>query len=107
MKFMSNNESFSFETLRISGFAAYGGADVGDVLATAAHIGEGDDPHSVTGRHRTRRPGRRRHYDATHGTALISAAYYLHPSVPRSHVFWPAELPADDRTDQIDQAEGA
>jgi len=43
MKFLFDNESFSFETLRTAGFAAYGGADLGEVLATASHIGEGDE----------------------------------------------------------------
>jgi hypothetical protein len=32
MKFLFDNESFSFETLRTAGFAAYGGADLGQVL---------------------------------------------------------------------------
>jgi len=43
MKFLFDDESFSFETLRTAGFAAYGGADLGEVLATASHIGEGDE----------------------------------------------------------------
>ena len=43
MKFLFDNESFSFETLRTAGFAAYGGADLGEVLTTARHIGEGDE----------------------------------------------------------------
>jgi hypothetical protein len=43
MKFLFDNESFSFETLRTAGFAAYGGADLGEVLTTASHIGEGDE----------------------------------------------------------------
>jgi hypothetical protein len=43
MKFLFDDESFSFETLRTTGFAAYGGADLGEVLATAHHIGEGDE----------------------------------------------------------------
>jgi hypothetical protein len=30
-------------TLRTTGFAAYGGADLGEVLTTAIHIGEGDE----------------------------------------------------------------
>jgi dienelactone hydrolase len=43
MKFLFDNESFSFETLRTAGFAAYGGADLGEVLATARQIREGDE----------------------------------------------------------------
>jgi pimeloyl-ACP methyl ester carboxylesterase len=43
MKFLFDNENFSFETLRTAGFAAYGGADLGEVLVTASHIGEGDE----------------------------------------------------------------
>jgi pimeloyl-ACP methyl ester carboxylesterase len=41
--FLFETEAFSFETLRTAGFAAYGGADLGEVLATAGHIGEGDE----------------------------------------------------------------
>jgi len=44
MKFLFDNESFSFETLRAIGFACYGGADIGEVLMTAANIPEGDEP---------------------------------------------------------------
>jgi hypothetical protein len=43
MKFLFDDEEFSFETLRTTGFAAYGGADLGEVLTTARHIGEGDE----------------------------------------------------------------
>ncbi len=43
MRFLFDDESFSFETLRTAGFAAYGGADLGEVLTTASHIGEGDE----------------------------------------------------------------
>src|SRR6266576_5371091 len=43
VKFLFDNETFSFETLRTAGFAAYGGADLGEVLTTAGHIGEGDE----------------------------------------------------------------
>jgi pimeloyl-ACP methyl ester carboxylesterase len=43
MKFLFDDETFSFETLRTTGFAAYGGADLGEVLATARDIREGDE----------------------------------------------------------------
>jgi pimeloyl-ACP methyl ester carboxylesterase len=43
MKFLFDNENFSFETLRTAGFAVYGGADLGEVLVTASKIGEGDE----------------------------------------------------------------
>ncbi len=43
MKFLFDDESFSFETLRTTGFAAYGGADLGEVLTTVRHIREGDE----------------------------------------------------------------
>jgi pimeloyl-ACP methyl ester carboxylesterase len=43
MKFLFDDEAYSFETLRTAGFAAYGGADLGEVLTTAGHIKEGDD----------------------------------------------------------------
>jgi pimeloyl-ACP methyl ester carboxylesterase len=43
MKFLFDDEAFSFETLRTAGFAAYGGADLGEVLTTTRHIAESDD----------------------------------------------------------------
>ena len=43
MKFLFSNEAFSFETPRTTGFAAYGGADLGEVLGTAGKIEEGDE----------------------------------------------------------------
>jgi pimeloyl-ACP methyl ester carboxylesterase len=43
MKFLFETEPFSFEALRTAGFAAYGGADLGEVLTTAHHIEEGDE----------------------------------------------------------------
>ncbi len=43
MKFLFDDESFSFETLRTAGFANDGGSDLGEVLATARNIGEGDE----------------------------------------------------------------
>jgi hypothetical protein len=55
MKFLFDDESFSFETLRTTGFAAYGGADLGDVLTTARHIGEGDEACRPLSDHRSRR----------------------------------------------------
>lgn len=43
MRFMfESDESFSFETLRAVGYTAYGGADIGEVMATAARITPGD-----------------------------------------------------------------
>jgi pimeloyl-ACP methyl ester carboxylesterase len=43
MRFMfKDDESFSFETLRAVGYTAYGGADIGEVMATAARITSGD-----------------------------------------------------------------
>ncbi len=43
MKFLFDDESFSFETLRAAGFAPYGGADLGEVLVTADAISDGDE----------------------------------------------------------------
>lgn len=43
MKFLFNDQSFSFEALRGVGFATEGAADIGEVLATASAITEGDD----------------------------------------------------------------
>ncbi|AQT78877.1 dipeptidyl aminopeptidase [Mycolicibacterium litorale] len=43
MRFIfDGDESFSFETLRAVGYAAYGGADIGEVITTAARITPGD-----------------------------------------------------------------
>ena len=43
VKFLFENESFSFEALRTAGYACYGGADLGEVLVTACGIPEGDE----------------------------------------------------------------
>jgi pimeloyl-ACP methyl ester carboxylesterase len=43
MTFVFRNESFSFETLRAAGSAPYGGADLGEVLATARSIRNGNE----------------------------------------------------------------
>jgi pimeloyl-ACP methyl ester carboxylesterase len=43
MKFLFDDEAFSFETLRSTGFGVYGGADLGEVLQTTAGIAEGDE----------------------------------------------------------------
>ncbi|MER6442687.1 alpha/beta fold hydrolase [Streptomyces sp. NPDC001185] len=43
MKFLYDDESFSFEALRAAGYAAYGGADLGEVLVTCREIPEGDE----------------------------------------------------------------
>lgn len=42
MRFMFDDDAFSFETLRAVGYTAYGGADIGEVMATAARITAGD-----------------------------------------------------------------
>jgi pimeloyl-ACP methyl ester carboxylesterase len=43
MKFLYDDESFSYEALRAAGYAAYGGADLGEVLVTCRQIPEGDE----------------------------------------------------------------
>lgn len=43
MKFLFDDESFSFEALRAAGYAGYGGADLGEVLVTCRQIPEGDE----------------------------------------------------------------
>ncbi|TCO55223.1 alpha/beta hydrolase family protein [Actinocrispum wychmicini] len=43
MKFLFDDESFSFETLRAAGFACYRGAELGEVVATAGRITDGDE----------------------------------------------------------------
>lgn len=42
MKFLFDDDTFSFEALQTTGFANYGGADLGEVLATADRITDGD-----------------------------------------------------------------
>ncbi|MFJ4183744.1 alpha/beta hydrolase family protein [Kitasatospora sp. NPDC089509] len=43
MRFLYEDESFSFEALRAAGFANDGGADLGEVLTTLRSIPEGDE----------------------------------------------------------------
>jgi len=43
MKFLFDDESFSFEALRAAGYTAYAGADLGEVLVTCRQIPEGDE----------------------------------------------------------------
>ncbi|MBL1079017.1 alpha/beta fold hydrolase [Nocardia sp. 2] len=43
MKFLFDDESFSFETLRAAGFACYGGAELGEVVSTASRITDDDE----------------------------------------------------------------
>ncbi|WP_285591914.1 alpha/beta fold hydrolase [Actinomycetospora sp. NBRC 106378] len=43
MKFLYDDESFSFEALRAAGYAPYAGAELGEVLVTCRAIPEGDE----------------------------------------------------------------
>jgi len=43
MQFLFSNESFSFEALRVAGYACYGGSDLGEVLVASRGIPEGDE----------------------------------------------------------------
>jgi alpha-beta hydrolase superfamily lysophospholipase len=43
MKFLFEDESFSFEALRAAGYASRGGADLGEVLVTCSKIPDGDE----------------------------------------------------------------
>ena len=43
MKFLFDDESFSYEALRAAGYAAYGGSELGEVLVTCRQIPEGDE----------------------------------------------------------------
>jgi hypothetical protein len=38
-----NDKSFFFETLRVLGYALYGGADIGEVIGTASRVSDGDE----------------------------------------------------------------
>src|SRR5205085_9361300 len=42
MKLVFRDQTFSFELLRAIGYTVYDGADIGECLATAARIKEGD-----------------------------------------------------------------
>ena len=42
MKLVFRDQTFSFELLRAIGYMVYDGADIGECLATAARIKEGD-----------------------------------------------------------------
>jgi hypothetical protein len=42
VKFLFEDDTFSFETLRTTGFGNYFGTDLGEVLATARQITDGD-----------------------------------------------------------------
>jgi pimeloyl-ACP methyl ester carboxylesterase len=42
VKFLFEDESFSYETLRAAGYTPYGGADLGEMITTAARIPEGN-----------------------------------------------------------------
>ncbi|HSZ41288.1 MAG TPA: alpha/beta fold hydrolase [Trebonia sp.] len=43
MKFLYDDESFSYEALRAAGYATYSGAELGEVLVTCRQIPEGDE----------------------------------------------------------------
>jgi pimeloyl-ACP methyl ester carboxylesterase len=43
MKFLFKSEAFSFETLRVAGYANYCGSDLGEVLVTAQAIKDGNE----------------------------------------------------------------
>lgn len=43
MKFLFQDESFSFEALRAAGFAIDGGSDIGEIIVTASRIPDGDE----------------------------------------------------------------
>ncbi|MTD53074.1 alpha/beta hydrolase family protein [Amycolatopsis pithecellobii] len=43
MKFIFEDESFSFEALRAAGYATYSGAELGEVLVTCRQVPEGDE----------------------------------------------------------------
>jgi hypothetical protein len=43
MKFLFTDDAFSFEALRVAGYAVYGGADLGEVIVTTRQIPDGDE----------------------------------------------------------------
>jgi dipeptidyl aminopeptidase/acylaminoacyl peptidase len=43
MRFLFDDESFSFEALRAAGYATYGGAELGEVLVACRDIADGDE----------------------------------------------------------------
>lgn len=43
MRFLFQDNAFSFEALRVAGYAPYGGADLGEVIITTREIPDGDE----------------------------------------------------------------
>jgi hypothetical protein len=43
MRFLFTDDAFSFEALRVTGYAPYGGADLGEVIVTTRQIPDGDE----------------------------------------------------------------
>jgi len=43
MRFPVPDDAFSFEALRATGYACYGGADLGEVIVTTRQIPDGDE----------------------------------------------------------------
>ncbi|MFE5583171.1 alpha/beta fold hydrolase [Kitasatospora sp. NPDC056531] len=98
MRFLFDDESFSFEALRAAGFANDGGADLGDVLTTARNIPEGDEQAWLR---EWKKTAQRTHAIADHALAaghrvsarqaLLRASNYY-----RTAEFYRRDDPADD-----------
>jgi hypothetical protein len=43
MRFLFADDAFSFVALRVTGYACYGGADLGEVIVTTRQIPDGDE----------------------------------------------------------------
>jgi pimeloyl-ACP methyl ester carboxylesterase len=115
MKVLFKDESFAFEFIRNLGFTYYGGADLGEMVATAGHIKEGDfeswftEWHKLANRLLSRADASLSagHLESARGAYLRTSTYfrmaefYLHgdPADPR--------ILSESRASQKAYAEGA
>src|SRR2546421_12136587 len=74
MKLIFRDQTFSFELLRAIGYTVYDGADIGECLATAARIKEGDFESWHTEGSRTARGGQKLAEACVAGDHNISAS---------------------------------
>jgi hypothetical protein len=83
MKVGFEDDSFAFEFVRNLGFMYYGGADLGEMIATAEQITEGDFESWYEGWHkRAQRTLSRADADfaAGHRTRIVPSGVYLFPN---------------------------
>jgi len=92
MKLVFRDQTFSFELLRAIGYTVYDGADIGECLATAARIKEGDFESWHTEWTRTAQRVQKIAEDCVAGAHTISARK-AYPARKRSSVLRPRRVP--------------